>query len=92
MLWSDWIDALGLAFDTSSQDAGIIVGFILILTVSLFVIVAMRQHATKPMFVIDLILIIGLVFAGWFPAFAGTIMAFIVAVLLASIIRSESTR
>lgn len=83
-----WIEALSMAFNTSTVGAGILVSIILVVTVDLFTMMVTKKPA-MPMCIIDVFLILGLVWAQWLPTFTGSALAILMAILSAYIIKER---
>jgi len=81
MLFQEWIEAVSMAFDTNVGGAGIMVSFILLITIDLLILILATERAGIPIITVDTILILALVWAQWLPTFTGVVLALLWAIL-----------
>jgi len=81
MLWLNWIESVSLAFNTDLVETGILVSFILIITIDLLIIMLLKNKSSIPLLVIDFFTVLALVFAQWLPTFTGVVLALIMALI-----------
>lgn len=89
MLFQEWIEAVSMAFDTNVSGAGIMVSFILIITIDLLILILATEKSGIPIVLIDTILILALVWAQWLPTFTGVVLALIWALVGAYIFKER---
>lgn len=87
VIWGDWLASIALAMDATQTQAGIM--FSLIFTIGLIVVVLLATRGKKPevsVTFISLFTTIFFTFLGWYPIWIGSVMALVIAILLARII------
>ena len=87
VIWSDWLNAIASAFDTSSTEAGIIIS--LMFTIASIFIVLMATKGKRPEVTVTFtgfFITVLFTFMGWYPVWIGSVIALIISILLARII------
>lgn len=83
MLWETWLESAALGMSTTTEQAGIIISFIL--TIVAIILVAMAgqgKHIEISAPITSLFSILFFVYIGWFPTLLGTVIAAIMAVFV----------
>lgn len=87
VIWSDWLTSVASALDTTATEAGIM--FSLAFTIGLLIVVVIATRGKKPdvtMSFTSLFITIFFTFIGWYPIWIGSVMALVIAIMLAKII------
>lgn len=94
MLFQTWIEAVSMAFGTTTEQTAILVGFLIVICLDVLVLIALGKETRKfeSLTFVDLITVLLLIYVGWLPAFLGTVLALIFALIGAYIIRDTIGR
>lgn len=94
MLFQTWIEAVSMAFGTTTEQTAILIGFLTIISLDVLVLIALGKESLKleSLTFVDLIAILLLVYMGWLPVFLGTVLALIFALVGAYVIRETIGR
>lgn len=87
VMWSDWLEAAASGMDSTSSQAGVILSLIFIIGISMFILIATRGK--KSGMTVGLSSFLGLIlftFIGWLPLFTGSVLAIVMALLLAKFV------
>lgn len=83
-----------MAFGTTTAQTGVILSFLVLISLSVLVLVALGKEKLKfeALMLIDLFAELFLIYIGWLPAFVGTVLALIWSLVGAYIIRGTMGR
>jgi len=87
VMWSDWLEAVASGMGSTSSQAGVIISLIFIIGISMFILIATRGR--KSGLTVGLSSFLGLLlftFIGWLPLFTGSVLAIVVALMMAKFI------
>ena len=87
VMWSDWLKAVASGMGSTSSQAGVVIFLIFIIGISMFILIATRGR--KSGLTVGLSSFLGLIlftFIGWLPLFTGSVMAIVVALMMAKFI------
>lgn len=94
MLFQGWIEAVSLAFETTTQQTAILVSLLSLVCLSVLVLIALGKESKKieALMLVNISSILIFVYVEWLPLFTGTVMALIWALVGAYVIRETVGR
>lgn len=84
VIWSDYLNSIASAFGTSATEAGIMIS--IMFTIASIFIVLMATKGRKPEVTVTFtgfFVTILFTFMGWYPVWIGSVIALVVAIILA---------
>lgn len=94
MLFQTWIEAVSMAFGTTTEQTAILIAFLIIISLDVLVLIALGKEKLKleSLTFVDLVAILLLIYMGWLPVFLGTVLALIFGFIGAYVIRETLGR
>lgn len=92
MFAQTWIEAVSMIFGTTTSLTAIIMSFLLIVLCDMITAISVKWNALEVVILLDLIMILLFVAIQWLPLFTGTVLAVVVSLIGASVIRDKVSR
>ncbi len=87
MVWEAWLTAIAPSLDVTASQAGIIISFLIIFAAVLMVAMAAPKHASVGMSVTALIGSLFFTYISWLPVWTGTALSFVLAIIVALVLK-----
>lgn len=88
MVWEDFLTAIAPSLGVTASQAGILMSFLIIFAAVLMVAMAAPKHASVGMAVTSLMGALFFTYVAWLPVWTGTALSFVLAFLVAAVIKS----
>lgn len=93
MFAQTWVEAVSMIFGTSTVMTGIILSFLLLFICDMFTIILLREAgALDALLFLDLVGVLLFVAIEWLPMFVGTVLAVVLALMGAYVVRNRVSR
>lgn len=87
MVWEDWLAAIAPSLGVTASQAGIIMSFLILFAAVLMVAMAAPKHASVGISVTAFIGALFFTYIAWLPVWTGTALSFILAIIVALILK-----
>ena len=84
MIWQDWVESAAAIMGVTTTQAGVILGFFIILVLIVILIIGQRgRQVDKTVPYVALFSVILFTYIGWFPLVLGTLIGIVISILIA---------